>query len=230
MSDDRRRITLSEDDFGQPGAGTPGAQPPDVGPPIPGPGPTDAGRPELERLAAEPIQQVVRSSGRFAWLSAIPAAAVAAVAVTVAVTVGVVVVVAKPEEKTPADFCRALDEGTEDIKANLPNTDAEGAEAFRQLIIAFGGFGRFQTMLDNMVEESPDEIKTEMTTSRDTFKESMDAVPGTAGSAAGGDLGGALTGLLTVAFKGIVNQPSFEKVDAYAQEHCGSTVFGSPPQ
>ncbi|MEA2410717.1 MAG: hypothetical protein QOC77_1278 [Thermoleophilaceae bacterium] len=206
MSDDRRRITLSEDDFEQP-------------PSVPQSRPRPPARPP-----SVPIREVARAGRRFLGMPLIPAAA-AAIAVTVAVSIGVVVVVVKPGEKTAAGFCKALHDGEADIRGHLPNPHAQGSEALRQFVVALGGIGRYETMLDNMVDASPDEIKTDMTTARDTFKQGIDAAPG----GATGGLQGAMGAFVSIAFKTLIHQPSFEHVDAYAQQHCGSTVFGSRP-
>jgi hypothetical protein len=74
-------------------------------------------------------------------------------------------------------------------------------------------------MLDDLVDNSPKEIHNDMKTARDTFKESIDAVPGGVSNPLG-----AIVGIL---FKSLIHQPSFQHVDAYAQRHCGSTVFGT---
>src|SRR3954462_13918000 len=153
MDSDRRRIVISEDDFEQPRS-------------VPPPSPSAS------------IRQATGAGRRFAGrrlagLPLLPATA-AAIALTIAVSVGVVVVVVKPGEKTASGFCKALHDGEADIRGHLPNGNAQGAEALRQFVVALGGIGRFETMLDNMVEASPDEIKTDMTTSRDTFKEGID--------------------------------------------------------
>jgi hypothetical protein len=193
-----RRINLTEDDFGGPQA------------PVPGPGP---GTVETAVAAAS-------AGRRIAGLPLVPAA-LTALAVTVAVSVGVVVVV-KDDEATKQDFCQALADGQEDIRTNIPETptgELEGEEALGLIVQAFGGIGRYETMLDNLVEESPPEIKTEMTTARDTFTESMDAVPD-----AVSDPLGAIVGTV---FNNLLHQSSFQKVDAYAEENCGSTVFGT---
>ena len=158
--------------------------------------------------------------GWFTNLGWIPAAA-AVTAVTVAVTVGVVVVI-KPggEENTPQDFCAALEEGQRDILENVPDSEIQDeADALETIVQAFGGIGRYQTMLDKLVEASPKEIKSDMTTARDTFDENMDKVPESFSDPFGA--------LAAIVLKSLTRHPSLQEVDAYAAEHCNSTVFGT---
>lgn len=157
--------------------------------------------------------------GRLAGVAWVPAGITAVVA-TVVVAVGVVVVVKPGAGATAGDFCKALRHGEADIRSHIPNTRPQGTrQSLIALAQAFGNIGRYESMLDDLVDNSPKEIHTDMKTARDTFKESIDAAPG--------GISDPLGTLASVLFKNVIHQPSFQNVDAYAQRHCGSTVFGT---
>lgn len=192
MTDDRR-LVVSEEDLA-PTAGAP---------------------PSAAHAFAGAAGAVGRQAGR-SWLQL----ALGGLVLTVAIGIGVVVVVRPFSGPTSADFCKALHHGEADIRAHVPITAPHGtAASLAALAQAFGNIGRYQTMLDDLVDASPPEVHTDMKTARDTFKQTIDAVPGGIRDPLGAFVG--------VALNNVIHQPSFQHVDAYARRHCGSTVFGT---
>lgn len=113
-------------------------------------------------------------------------------------------------------FCSELDAGMEELYAR--GAAAESQEnPFAGFAIVFGSLGEFQLLLDRLADVAPSEIRADVEVTRDVVSRNLDI-----GSAAADPLG-ALVGSMGDA---LIHQPSFDRVDRFARQHCGQPVFG----
>ena len=159
---------------------------------------------------------LIEGAGR-SWFAGMALPLLVGTVITAMLGVSITVVVVSTADTRP-DFCEVLDKHRREIRANVPDTSGE--PDLEQFVAALGNVGRFQTMLDDLARAAPPEIKSDMETSRDTFKAQIDSAPGAAD--------GFLATVVGNIYRNLIHSSSFENVDAYAQEHCGATVFGPP--
>lgn len=120
-------------------------------------------------------------------------------------------------------FCDVLDAGAQRLQAAAEK--AESSEPFHGLAIALSNLGEFSSLLHDLRDAAPSEIRADMATAAKVFDEQVDATTGAAGSAVDNPLK-AIGGAVTASLNGLVHQAAFDRVDAYAEEHCGTAVFG----
>ena len=115
-------------------------------------------------------------------------------------------------------FCDNLDEGEQRLAA-------VSAEAHQQtsplasFVVAFGGFGEFERLLDDLADSAPDEIRQDMERTRDVFAEQTAPIDDVSASRILGQLSANLS-------TSLMNAPAFLRVDEFATTNCGSPVFG----
>lgn len=118
--------------------------------------------------------------------------------------------------RSTESFCSELDAGMEELYAR--GAAAERQEnPFAGFAIVFGSLGEFQLLLDRLADVAPSEIRSDVEVTRDVMSRNLDI-----GSAASDPLG-ALVGSMG---DSLMHQPSFDRVDQFARQHCSQPVFG----
>lgn len=124
--------------------------------------------------------------------------------------------------RSPAAFCRVMEQHRERYEAAAGDAmtlvvqgDLDGILAGgAQMVMALGDL---QVMWDDLADVAPEEIRTDVERVRDHNQEQLDAA-----AEALNDPLKALVGSLT---SGLASSGSYDRLNDYAGEHCGSRPF-----
>jgi hypothetical protein len=115
-------------------------------------------------------------------------------------------------------FCANLDDGHQRL-------ESISAEAQRQpsplasFVVAFGGLGEYEQLLDDLAESAPEDIRDDMERTRDVFAEQSEPIDDLSASRVLGQLSANIS-------TSLANAPAFMRVDEFATTQCGTPVFG----
>jgi len=123
------------------------------------------------------------------------------------------------EERSVAAFCDAIDRGSERLAENAERAQTED-NPLAGLLVAVGGYGEFNQMLEEAADVAPTGIQTEAEIVRDVFKEQTDF------ESSGGGVVGAVSDLLSSVLLTSSVRPQFERFDQFTTDNCGVSVFG----
>jgi len=121
-----------------------------------------------------------------------------------------------PEPSRDA-FCGALAEGEQRLRQTAEDATRAG-NPLEGFLLALGGFGEVNQLMDDLANTAPSEIATEMAIVRDTVAEQTELADGASG--------GVAAQLISDLLLGFTNRPQFERVDQFALDNCGTQVFG----
>ena len=231
----RERLVVQLDDESPPVADPTVLTVTPSGPPrSPGPGPSTSGP--------------TTSAGRPVWL--VPALIVFALTIVTGLAVGIAIVLGN-DNSTNVDASRAgtsesgEPDGSFDVEAEATDpgpgsVDAYCAEveAFEQfareqgaeieaasegnplegLVVGLAALGDIDVWVGRLRDAAPDEIRADL----DEVYETVDAGEEVSADNPLGQLAEALA-------RSLLSSGSFQRVDDYTEEHCGTRIFGAPP-
>jgi hypothetical protein len=113
-------------------------------------------------------------------------------------------------------FCDVLAHYEASIRERAELTEAQG-NPFAQVAVALGSYGELDAMLVDLADEAPEELTQHFDRVRATLQTQLDSL----GQAGSDPIGAALSSLVT----GLANEPSFEAIDGYAEDECGTAIF-----
>lgn len=124
--------------------------------------------------------------------------------------------------RTPKTFCATMDEHR--VRYEQAMGEAQSILGSGDLAGLVGGvtraasaLGDIQLMWDDLVEVAPDDIRADVEIVRDTNREQLTALQEKAGDP--------LALLASGITAGITHSGSYQRVNDYALEHCGSAPF-----
>lgn len=125
-------------------------------------------------------------------------------------------------ERSQSAFCQTLN----DHAASLDERTASAGDGLgAQLTMILANMGEFRDLLSDLADTAPQEIQEDSEKVSKVFGEATDKATGNDASSLSGAFLQALSGGVGSAMKILMDSPSFERVDAYARQHCGRGVF-----
>lgn len=125
-------------------------------------------------------------------------------------------------DRSQAAFCEALDRRAASLDERTA-TAGDGLGA--QLTVILANLGEFRDLLADLANTAPEEIQDDARKVSEAFGKATGKAADSDASSLGGAWMQALSGGIGSAMSILMESPSFERVEAYARQHCGRGVF-----
>lgn len=126
--------------------------------------------------------------------------------------------------RTPEGFCSVVDKHRQRYEAAMSDAQSvlQGGDAtslVAGLAKVISAVGDLQIMWNDLADAAPEDIRSDVEAVRDNNQKQLDALK----NASSDPIGVLTSGVLS----GLTASGSYQRVDQYAAEHCGSAFFGT---